>query len=350
MKSKVEKLCQSFENGADLVDLTDIHPNVVANVLKLYLRQLPEALLTSRLYPDFIRVAREWTSPSADSSAPGLEELNELVHKLPRHHYATLAFLMHHLKRVSAEYESNNMPASNLGIVFGPTLLRTSEGSASLSSLVDTVHQTKVIELLIEHADTIFGPPDPATSLLMASSSTSSSAATSAALASSSSPAHRSSAQSPKVVEQEAAAPGSSSSSSSTTSTASLLSKVPVVRSISFLEKHRSKSRDAADRDHAATNAATIISTPADRRSQQHLAGELREEVLLPGFVADKTPNHSIDIDPLSGKKCNCTHFLFFLLVSLIKREFSLAIGAVSTRVLISRLTDSRSIRLSCNG
>jgi hypothetical protein len=83
VKSKVEKLCQSFENGADLVDLTDIHPNVVANVLKLYLRQLPERLLMSRLYPDIIRVDREWTGPSADTSAPGVEELNELVHKLP---------------------------------------------------------------------------------------------------------------------------------------------------------------------------------------------------------------------------------------------------------------------------
>ena len=40
--------------------------------------------------------------------------------------------------------ELNNMPPSNLGIVFGPTLLRTSEGSASLSSLVDTVHQVRL--------------------------------------------------------------------------------------------------------------------------------------------------------------------------------------------------------------
>ena len=55
VKSKVEKICQAFENGADLVDLTDIHPNVIANVLKLYLRQLPESLLTSKLYPEFIR-------------------------------------------------------------------------------------------------------------------------------------------------------------------------------------------------------------------------------------------------------------------------------------------------------
>lgn len=129
------------------------------------------------------------------------------------------------------------MPASNLGIVFGPT-----ESSSTLSPLVDAVHQTKVIELLVGHADTIFGPPDPAlTSLMVASSSSSASA--SAALMASSSPAHRLSAQSPKVAEQQESpavvAPGSSSSSSSTTSTASsLLSKVPVVRSISFLEKH----------------------------------------------------------------------------------------------------------------
>ena len=279
-------MCQSFENGADLVDLTGTHPNVIANVLKLYLRQLPEPLLTSKLYPDFIRVAREWTGPSSDVTAPGLEELNELVHKLPRHHLATLAYLMHHLKRVASEHDLNNMPASNLGIVFGPTLLRTSEGSASLSSLVDTVHQTKVIELLIEHADTIFGPPEPTCVVTEAAAAMANVGAHILA----SSPAHRP-AQSPKVDVE--------TSSSTLSSSSSLLSKVPVVRSISFLEKHRSKSRDAADRDHAASNAA-IISTPADRRS--HASELMREEILLPGFVADKTPNNSLDIDPLSGE------------------------------------------------
>ena len=44
--------------------------------------------------------------------------------------------------------------------VFGPTLLKTTEGSASLSSLVDTVHQTRVVELLTRHADNIFGSHD----------------------------------------------------------------------------------------------------------------------------------------------------------------------------------------------
>ncbi|GFG31850.1 hypothetical protein Cfor_02658 [Coptotermes formosanus] len=160
VKSKVEKLCQAFENGADLVDLTDIHPNVIANVLKLYLRQLPEPLLTFCLYTEFVRIAKENPSNSAAEMGMATQELKELVCKLPRHHYLTLATLMQHLQRVARDADVNNMPPSNLGIVFGPTLLRTSEGSASLSSLVDTVHQTRAIELMIANAQEIFGPQD----------------------------------------------------------------------------------------------------------------------------------------------------------------------------------------------
>ncbi|XP_069693994.1 rho GTPase-activating protein 45-like isoform X2 [Periplaneta americana] len=160
VKSKVEKLCQAFENGAELVDLTDIHPNVIANVLKLYLRQLPEPLLTFCLYTEFVRIAKERPSNSTTEVGAAIEELKELVCKLPRHHYLTLAMLMQHLERVAHNADINNMPPSNLGIVFGPTLLRTAEGSASLNSLVDTVHQTRAIELMIANAHDIFGSQD----------------------------------------------------------------------------------------------------------------------------------------------------------------------------------------------
>jgi len=165
VKSKVEKLCQAFENGAELVDLTDIHPNVIANVVKLYMRQLPEPLMTFRLYNDFIRVGRSCPAPGSGQTDPSDEweavtHLKQLVGQLPRYHYNTLGFLCQHLARVALHSESNNMPASNLAIVFGPTLLKTTEGSASLSSLVDTVHQTRVVELLTKHADPIFGSHD----------------------------------------------------------------------------------------------------------------------------------------------------------------------------------------------
>ena len=74
VKSKVEKLCQAFENGAELVDLTDIQPNVIANVVKLYMRQLPEPLMTFRLYNDFIRVGRSCPAPGEGQPDPDEKE------------------------------------------------------------------------------------------------------------------------------------------------------------------------------------------------------------------------------------------------------------------------------------
>ena len=51
----------------------------------------------------------------------------------------------------------NQMNPSNLGIVFGPTLLRPSEGPVNLDSLIDTAHQTRAVELLIVHSQ-VRGP------------------------------------------------------------------------------------------------------------------------------------------------------------------------------------------------
>jgi hypothetical protein len=39
----VEKLCQAFENGKDLVELSDLSPHDIGNVLKLYLRQVGQS-------------------------------------------------------------------------------------------------------------------------------------------------------------------------------------------------------------------------------------------------------------------------------------------------------------------
>lgn len=51
-KSRVEKLCQAFENGKDLVELSDLYPHDISNVLKLYLRQVGTSDPTVQLnYP-----------------------------------------------------------------------------------------------------------------------------------------------------------------------------------------------------------------------------------------------------------------------------------------------------------
>ena len=88
--------------------------------------QLPEPLMTFRLYQEFIHIAKSHpTSPILNEDETVLIlKMKQIVEKLPKIHLKTLSYLIHHLKRVSQFSQENNMPPSNLGIVFGPTLLR----------------------------------------------------------------------------------------------------------------------------------------------------------------------------------------------------------------------------------
>ncbi|XP_011364999.1 GEM-interacting protein isoform X3 [Pteropus vampyrus] len=65
-------------------------------------------------------------------------------------------------RRVAAQFEENKMSANNLGIVFGPTLLRPPDGPGAAvtdpgSCLLDFGHQAQLVEFLIVHYEQIFG-------------------------------------------------------------------------------------------------------------------------------------------------------------------------------------------------
>lgn len=62
------------------------------------------------------------------------------------------------LCRVTEQSDENKMSASNLGIIFGPTLIRPrqTDATVSLSSLVDYPYQARVVELLITYYEKIF--------------------------------------------------------------------------------------------------------------------------------------------------------------------------------------------------
>ncbi|XP_074544762.1 rho GTPase-activating protein 29-like isoform X2 [Halichoeres trimaculatus] len=175
-KSRVEKLCQAFENGKDLVELSELSPHDISNVLKLYLRQLPEPLILYRYYNDFIGLAKECqrviveeadksqSPPTGEKRAPSVQlnrvifKIRDLLRQLPSGNYRTLRFLIAHLNRVSEQSEENKMTASNLGIIFGPTLVkpRQTDAEVSLSSLVDYPYQALMVELLVRHFKTVF--------------------------------------------------------------------------------------------------------------------------------------------------------------------------------------------------
>uniref|UniRef100_A0A8C9MUA5 Rho GTPase activating protein 45 n=1 Tax=Serinus canaria TaxID=9135 RepID=A0A8C9MUA5_SERCA len=186
VKTRVEKLCQAFENGKELVELSQASPHDISNVLKLYLRQLPEPLMPFRLYNELMGLAKESLqggeakgrsgkgSPElvdrgADTDQVVLSlvlKLRELLKELPRENMATLQYLLQHLRRIMEVEQDNKMTSGNLGIVFGPTLMRPrpTDATISLSSLVDYPHQARIIEALIIFYPTIFEHKDMAPS------------------------------------------------------------------------------------------------------------------------------------------------------------------------------------------
>lgn len=62
------------------------------------------------------------------------------------------------LNRVS-ENDENKMSPSNLGIVFGPTLLRPLVSmDMPMIALLESAYQAVLVEFLITHHDKVFGP------------------------------------------------------------------------------------------------------------------------------------------------------------------------------------------------
>ncbi|KAJ2041897.1 Rho GTPase activating protein [Coemansia sp. S16] len=92
----------------------DVH--AVASLLKAYLRELPESVLTTRLRQEFVRVV------DLAERRDRVHELGRLVSELPLANYTLLRALTAHLIRIVQKASTNLMTLRNIGIVFSPSL------------------------------------------------------------------------------------------------------------------------------------------------------------------------------------------------------------------------------------
>ena len=144
--SKIKELKLKMD-GAVLsntdVDYESYNVHVLTSVLKSFLREMPEPLLTFDRYDDFLRAA------DLSDNTDRVQTLMSLIKKLPPAHHALLERIVFHLALVAQREQYNRMSASSLAIVFAPCVLRTSRFVVAQDSLNDIGRQTKCMETLI---------------------------------------------------------------------------------------------------------------------------------------------------------------------------------------------------------
>ncbi|XP_069874460.1 rho GTPase-activating protein 42 isoform X1 [Dipodomys merriami] len=158
VNSKVQKLLSttfSPKSPPDIdIDVELWDNKTITSGLKNYLRCLAEPLMTYKLHQDFILAVK------SDDQNYRVEAVHALVHKLPEKNREMLDILIKHLVKVSLHSQQNLMTVSNLGVIFGPTLMRAQE--ETVAAMMSIKFQNIVVEILIEHYEKIFhSAPDP---------------------------------------------------------------------------------------------------------------------------------------------------------------------------------------------
>ncbi|XP_035536606.1 rho GTPase-activating protein 42 isoform X4 [Morone saxatilis] len=158
VNSKVQKLMTTVFSSKAPVDM-DLDPETwdnktITSGLKNYLRCLSEPLMTFKFHKDFIMAVK------SDDQNYRVCAVHALVHKLPERNKEMLELLIKHLVTVSTQSQYNLMTVSNLGVIFGPTLMRSQE--ETVAAMMNIKFQNIVVEILIENFIKIFHqPPDP---------------------------------------------------------------------------------------------------------------------------------------------------------------------------------------------
>ncbi|MBN3320723.1 RHG01 protein, partial [Atractosteus spatula] len=149
--SLVREVQNKYNMGekVDFLQYDDVH--LVAVILKTFLRELPEPLLTFRLYNDIVNFHNVENSSQ-------VAVLCSMLQTLPDENYATLKYLIQFLAQVSDQSEVNKMNNTNLAVVFGPNLLWGRDAAMTLGAIGPINNFTR---MLLDYHSQVFEQTSP---------------------------------------------------------------------------------------------------------------------------------------------------------------------------------------------
>ncbi|KAJ6240402.1 rho gtpase-activating protein 68f [Anaeramoeba flamelloides] len=116
----VKKIIKDLNKGIS-VDIQEYDVHTAASLIKQYLRDLPEPLLTNNLFQDFIEI------PEIKVAEEQLEKLISLLRLIPVANQILLLTLLGLFSDINDHQENNKMNYDNLSFFFGPSILYISQ-------------------------------------------------------------------------------------------------------------------------------------------------------------------------------------------------------------------------------
>lgn len=154
-----------LNSGAD-VDLEsgDFHPNDVATLLKTFLGELPEPLLTHRHFHVHLKIAdmtlfdEQGNKTTVPNKERQIEALQLLLLLLPQANRSLLKLLLGLLYHTAKQQDKNKMSAFNLALMFAPHVLWPRHMTAA--DLKDNLKKlNNSMAFLIKHSQKLFRAP-----------------------------------------------------------------------------------------------------------------------------------------------------------------------------------------------
>lgn len=149
--SAVDRIYATMQNPSTISLEEEDNPHNVAGTLKLYFRSLTVPLFPFELFDKAMEVANHY------NQEPKVEYFKDFLTLIPAQNKEILTRLIGFLKALTKESEINKMDAENVGIVFGPTLLRQHpDKETPTSALTYSRSQSNFIAVLVEKYDELF--------------------------------------------------------------------------------------------------------------------------------------------------------------------------------------------------